>query len=174
MIKRLITIVLLIGLTFIKAQDNNFVEQIKITTFFRNMESKKEQSNFLIYSIGKEYLVITKLDTSYNFYWYKEFMDFTNQMKTYNLVRKQVYVKDKLLNKIFRYNCSDDNYINNNEGSSNMYFGLYSNNIKKCEFITPYLYYINNNNNNNNKMRHRLPIKKIYTKHLTELLLNTY
>lgn len=166
MTSKLITIVLLIWIAFIKAQDNNdSIQQTKISIFLRNTETKKEQTTFLIYNIGKEYLVITKLDSSFSLYWYKESMDLTNQLKTYNLVKKQLYIKDKLLEKLFKHKCSNVDYVNRNDGSSYIYFGLYSNNIKKCEFITPYIYY-------NKGKTPSLPIKKKYVKYLTENLLN--
>jgi len=166
MINKFITIVLLIWIVFIKAQDNNdSIQQTKISTFLRNMETKKEQTTFLIYNIGKDYLVITKLESSFSLYWYKESMDFTNQLKTYSLVKKQLYIKDKLLEKLFKNKCSNVDYVNENDGSSYIYFGLYSNNIKKCEFITPYIYY-------NKEKKPHFPIKRIYVKYLTENLLN--
>lgn len=168
MIYKLITIALLVWVSIIKAQTNNdSTQQIKNNTFLQNIKTKEDQTTFLIYNIGKEYLLITKLDFSFNFYWYKEVIDFTNQSKTYNLVRKQLNVKDKLLENLFEYECSTKNSINENEGSSYIYFRLYSNNIKKCEFVTPYLYY-------NKRVKDQLPIKKKYIEYLTVKLLDVY
>ncbi|MGE8434407.1 hypothetical protein [Chryseobacterium joostei] len=166
MISKLITMVLLIWVLFIKAQENNnLVQQEKITTFLKNTETKNEHTTFLIYNIGKEYLVITQLDLSFNFYWYKEKMDFTKQIKTYNLMRKRLHVKDKLLEKLFKHKCSHVDYINKEEGGSYIYFELYSNNIKECEFIVPYMNY-------DKEKKTNLPIRKKYLRYLTEKLLN--
>lgn len=165
MINKLITIVLLIWIICTKAQENNnSIQQTKISTFLKHMETKNEQTTFLIYNIGKEYLVITQLESSFTFYWYKENMDFTHQIKTYSLVRKRQNVKDRLLKKLFKHKCNNEN---KDEGSSYIYFELYSDNVKECEFMTPYTYY-------NKENKNRSPIKKRYMKYLTENLLNIY
>ncbi|GEM_PF-5757441 len=161
--RKLITFFLLIGIIFIKAQNNNGLP--KITTFLKNTETKKEQTTFLIYNIGKEYLVITQLESCFNFYWYKEKMDFTKQIKTYDLIKKQLHAKDRLLEKLFKHKCSHVDYVNKEEGSSYIYFELYSNNIKECEFVAPYMNYEKEKKTN-------FPIRKKYLRYLTEKLLN--
>lgn len=168
MIHKLIIIILLIWITFIKAQgNNNSIQETKISTFLKNMETKKEQTNFLIYNIEKEYLIVTKLESSFTLYWYKESMDFSNQIEIYSLVRKRKNIKDRLLQKLFKHKCGNRNYKNTDEGSSYIYFELYTNNIKECEFKTPYMYY-------NKENKNRPPIKKKYMKYLTEKILYIY
>lgn len=155
-----------------KIDSINIARAAKLTSHV--LGNNKAKTNYIIFSIGENLLLIEKSNSKYKSFLFKEIFNFDTQKKELIKVSFKKIKKNKHLDNAFKSSiCSIPFLYSDSLGlekahwdSEYVYFSLVENNMKVCEFNLPVMYAGDNHNEN------IIPLDKEILAYLLSNLLN--
>lgn len=135
-----------------------------IADLIENVKLKNDLSDFLIYNIGNNFLLINKNKEKYDYWLFKKSFNYSSQKNIYQILKEKKNFKEDLLNKLFSSKYCRE-YPFDDTGQEYIYYIKFLENQKKCEFFIPYYGYRKN-------IKIKKPIKKRYLMYLTKEVMN--
>lgn len=135
-----------------------------ITELIENVKLKNNLSDFLIYNIGNNFLLINKNKEKYDYWLFEKSFNYSSHKNIYNILKEKKSFKEDLLNELFSSKYCRE-YSFDDTGQEYIYYIKFLGNQKKCEFFIPYYGYRKN-------IKIKKPIKKKYLMYLTKEVMN--
>ncbi|MFN8326422.1 hypothetical protein [Flavobacterium sp.] len=138
--KRLLMLVILSIITwnsFSQERTVDIYNKLNVAVYIAN---QLKSSDYLIYSIGNDYMVINKLENEYNVFYLSETLNTKTQLIEYKINRHLTIDKSALLDKLFKKGLCKDK-ITEKAGERYLFFCLTLNSFTECKFLLPTFYY---------------------------------